>query len=142
MRFPPGLKEDWCPDRRLAQIALYAVDPARLAAFYVEVTQLRLGEGADGFITLASDSLELHIVRVPEEVAATIGISVPPTRREDTPIKVSFEVLNIEDARAAAARLGGRIDGIETEWVWRGEAHCAGFDPEGNVFQVRAEVDS
>jgi predicted enzyme related to lactoylglutathione lyase len=128
------------PDR--AQIALYAVDPARLAPFYVEVTGLQVDEEAHSFITLSSTALELHIVRVPEDVAATIDVSAAPARREDTPIKVSFRVSSIEVARATAERLGGRIDGAESEWFWRGEVHCDGFDPEGNVFQVRAVAAS
>ncbi len=110
-----------------AQVALYAVDPDRLVHFYADVTGLQVAEASDGFVTLTSDALELHLVRVPDELAATIELPDPVVRRVDTPIKVSFAVANINDAPT-------------TEWVWRGEAHCDGHDPEGNVFQVRAQV--
>jgi len=121
-------------------VVLYVVDPARVAPFYVEVVGFRVVDAAGDFVTLGTDALELHVIRVPAEHAQRIEIADPPLRRDETPIKVSFAVADIQAAREAAARLGGSIDGPEAEWTWAGESHCDGHDPEGNVFQVRTAV--
>ena len=36
-----------------------------------------------------------------------------------------------------AAALGGQIGPKQKQWTARGFTACDGFDPEGNVFQVR-----
>jgi predicted enzyme related to lactoylglutathione lyase len=122
---------------RRAQVVIYALDPGRVAPFYAEVVGFHVIHTEDSHVTLGSDWMELHVVRAPAEHANRIEMFDPPQRREETPIKVSFLVANIQAARDVAGRLGGVIDGAETEWTWRGESHCDGHDPEGNVFQVR-----
>jgi hypothetical protein len=71
------------------------------------------------------------------EVAVTIHLSVPPRRRDETPIKLSFDVAGIDDLRPVVVRLGGQIDPPETGWGFRGYRPCDGVDPEGNVIQFR-----
>ena len=57
------------------------------------------------------------------------------TRREGTPIKLSFDVPSIAAAQARIADLGGQVDDLE--WEFRGYRHRDLMDPEGNVNQVR-----
>ena len=53
-------------------------------------------------------------------------------------MKPLLPVASLDEARAAAASLGGIVDGVEREWDWRGATVVDGHDPEGNVFQLRA----
>ncbi len=67
----------------------------------------------------------------------------PPTRITMTRPKPSTVVFakHIEDARKQAAALGGQVGPKAREWQARGFRACDGFDPEGNVFQVRETAD-
>lgn len=121
-------------------IAVYAKDLAVVARFYAAVAALGVVEEADGHVALASDVLELVVVRIPAELAEEISISSPPARREETPIKPLLPVVGIAAARELAAALGGVVDGPEREWTWNGATVVDGHDPEGNVFQLRASV--
>jgi predicted enzyme related to lactoylglutathione lyase len=79
-------------------------------------------------------------VAVPEHIAATIGVSVPPIRRERSPIKLVFTVQSIEGMRDVVAGRGGLIDPTATQWEFRGSIHCDGVDPEGNVIELLEPV--
>lgn len=116
---------------------VYAIDLARLARFYERALPLARGEAQPGFVVLGDDALQLVIVQVPPPVAAQIRIDVPPQVREETPIKLSFAVPSIEARRAAIEGEGGALKAAAAAWVWRGERHLDGHDPEGNVFQLR-----
>ncbi len=117
--------------------AVYAKDAGRLAAFYAETLGLdRIEDGAT-FVLLASSGVELAIVQAPPAVAETIVVAEPPVVREDTPVKLSFLVDDVEAVRPVVARLGGGLAAPEAAWSWRGQLHLDGWDPEGNVFQLR-----
>src|SRR5262245_42915539 len=114
---------------------IYAKDVQRLASFYEEaLSLLRADEGSD-FIVWAADSLDLSIVQVPEAIAASIKITEPPKIREDTPIKLAFQVSNIERVRPTIQRMGGGLKEQGATWSSRGAKHLDGWDPEGNVIQ-------
>lgn len=116
---------------------VYAKDARRLAAFYAEALRLaRVEEGAS-FVVLASDAVELAVVQAPPAVADAIVVTEPPVLREETPIKLSFLVQDIEGVRPTVVRLGGGLAAPEAGWSWRGHVHLDGWDPEGNVFQLR-----
>jgi len=117
--------------------SVYAKDLDRVRRFYEEVCELQLVEAGSEFVALERGPIQLVIVRIPEQIAQTIEISVPPQRREDTALKLMFVVRSIANARQAAIELGGAIDGVEKEWKFRGMRVCDGHDPEGNVVQVR-----
>jgi hypothetical protein len=85
---------------------------------------------------LESESMSLSLVVVPERVAATIDVSVPPVRRDRVPVKLAFPVKSIEALRPLAAELGGLVDPTTTQRVFRGSMLCDGIDPEGNVIQL------
>jgi len=101
------------------------------ASFAFEVVAEELGD----FRVLDSPEWTLSLVQIPEEIAATITLSDPPARREETPIKLSFLVPRIDSARTTITDLGGQVD--EVEWEFRGFRHCDFLDPEGNVGQLR-----
>jgi hypothetical protein len=57
--------------------------------------------------------------------------------REDSYWKLCFPVESIAGARLRAFELGGVIKSHEHEWSARGFRACDGYDPEGNVLQLR-----
>ncbi len=78
------------------------------------------------------------IVAIPAPTAAKILIASPPARRENTAVKLVFVIDSLADARAAAAAAGGGLNAPDQEWDFQGARVCDGFDPEGNVIQLRA----
>jgi predicted enzyme related to lactoylglutathione lyase len=118
---------------------IFAKSLDQLASFYTACFGLEEVAGAPGdYQVLESESWTLSIVQVPSDVAAAIQLSVPPTRREATPIKLTFDVLSIAAVRETVADFGGRADDLE--WEFRGFRHCDFVDPEGNVSQLREPV--
>jgi len=122
------------PDR--AHVAVYALDVARLAAYYTSVAGFDIHEVDDGFTTLHTPTLELVLVRIRPEHAEGLVVADPPVRREDTPIKVSLVVPSLAAAREAAPAFGALVDPPEDEWTWSGFTRVDGHDPEGNVVQL------
>ena len=116
---------------------LYAKDARRLAAFYAEALGLARAEEGASFVVLASDGVELAVVQAPPGIADAIVVTEPPVLREETPIKLSFLVEDVEGVRPAVVRVGGGLSAAEAAWSWRGHVHLDGWDPEGNVFQLR-----
>jgi len=124
-----------------AAAVLYAKDLKKLAAFYAGVTRLGLHRIAEDHIVLECvlecELFQLVVVQIPKEIAERIEIEEPPARRSTTPIKLVFFIENIEAARTAASSLGGALNPAGGEWLFEGDRVCDGYDPEGNVFQVR-----
>jgi predicted enzyme related to lactoylglutathione lyase len=124
-------------DRGLMGAVLYAKDLDRLVTFYSSVTGLAPQSIDKGFAVLGVAPAQLVIVRMPKGIADAIEIATPPEPREDTPIKLVFAVADIAYARDRAAELDGAVNTSAREWEFEGAKICDGFDPEGNVFQLR-----
>ena len=120
-----------------AAAVLYVKRLGPMCSFYHECFGLEVAETAEDYCVLESDAWTLSLVVVPEAVAATFRTSVPPARREETPVKLAFDVPSIEGLRPVMARLGGQVDSGETQWEFRSLRHCDCLDPEGNVVQLR-----
>jgi predicted enzyme related to lactoylglutathione lyase len=123
--------------RGLIGAVLYAKDLHRLVEFYSSVVGIELQTTEPAFAVLGSRSSQFVIVRIPRRIADTIDIATPPEPREDTPLKLVFDVEDIAHARDRATELGGALNAAEREWEFEGAKVCDGHDPEGNVFQVR-----
>ncbi|HEY1398396.1 VOC family protein [Roseateles sp.] len=119
---------------------LFAKQLERLAGFYAQVLSMPVAHKASDHVVLETASFELVIHAIPESIAAAIRIADPPEVREETPIKLMFPVASIDEVRARAVSLGGRVWSREKEWEAAGIRICDGVDPEGNVFQVRQRV--
>lgn len=119
---------------------IFAKDIATLAHFYAEVVGMNEAYRDKDHIVLDAEVFQLVIHGIPKKVAEQVQISVPPQVRENTPIKICLPVDSIEQARLRAAALGGQVGAKGKEWEARGFRACDGFDPEGNVFQVREGV--
>lgn len=116
---------------------MFAKDVQKLAHFYKEVVGMAEVHGDEDHVVLDEGGFQLVIHGIPKAIAASLTISEPPRVRKDTPIKVCLPVTNIAQARERAAALGGEVGPTSEEWQARGFTACDGFDPEGNVFQVR-----
>lgn len=117
---------------------LYAKDLQRVARFYESVLGMRrLNESAD-LIVLDSEGTQLVVHEIPRDIAATITITSPPHKRENTALKFFFTVPSIEGARSTASALGGEV--YAERWNGPGFVVCNACDPEGNIFQVRESV--
>jgi predicted enzyme related to lactoylglutathione lyase len=120
-----------------AAAVLYAIDITRVGNFYANVAGLRITHAERGHVVLESAAFQLVIVAVPRKIAASIHLTQPPQRRENTAIKLVFPVADLAAARQAAQSHGGQIDGPEREWLFQDSRVCDGHDPEGNVVQFR-----
>ena len=116
---------------------VYAKDIHALARFYAAVADLEVMHEVDDHIVLESETVELVIVAIPVATAARIVITTPPQRRENTAFKLVFAVPSLAEARATAKANGGELDPSGKEWKFQGLRVCDGFDPEGNVIQLR-----
>jgi predicted enzyme related to lactoylglutathione lyase len=116
---------------------LYAKDLSRVSAFYVQVLGLKLVRETEDFVVLTSGNFRLTVVEIPAHIARDIHLTTPPARREDTPIKMVFNIESLQAARAKMAEQGGELNPPEREWKDDGALVCDGHDPEGNVLQLR-----
>lgn len=116
---------------------VYARSLSVVSAFYEHALQLERTESESTYMLLSSGTIEIAVVRIPEPVAAQFTVSVPPTLRADTALKMCFLVESFESVRDAAERTGGSLEAEEAAWSWRGHRHLDGNDPEGNIVQFR-----
>jgi predicted enzyme related to lactoylglutathione lyase len=116
---------------------VYAKDIHQLARFYAAVADMEVMHEVDDHVVLESETCELVIVALPAAIASRIVIATPPEKRESTAFKLVFPVPSLAAARAAAKLNGGEIYAPGKEWSFQGLRACDGFDPEGNVIQLR-----
>jgi catechol 2,3-dioxygenase-like lactoylglutathione lyase family enzyme len=124
-------------DESRAGAVLYAKDVERIVAFYSAVLGAQAVETEESHVVLETPGLQLVVVRIPAEIAASITITVPPTRRANAAIKPVFFVPSIAAVRAAVDGFGGTLNSSDQEWSFQGFKVCDGLDPEGNVVQFR-----
>lgn len=129
------------PPSASALTVVYAQDIARVAEFYARTLSRPVVDRDAGFILVGDATLEVAIVQMPEALIAANPLATPPRLREDTPVKPSFLVSDLERAAAAALATGGGTKPISAAWSWRGQLHLDGYDPEGNPVQLRALVE-
>ena len=116
---------------------VYAKDIQQLARFYAAVADMEVMHEVDDHIVLESETCELVIVAIPAAIASRIVITTPPERRESTAFKLVFAVPDLAQARETAKLNGGEIFPPAREWTFQGLRVCDGFDPEGNLIQLR-----
>jgi predicted enzyme related to lactoylglutathione lyase len=119
---------------------IYVKELDRMRSFYEACFHMEVADSAREYCVLESEWWTLSLVTMPERIAASIVVSVPPARREEVPIKLAFTVDGIEVLRTRFAELGGMLDPATSQWEFRGGVHCDGVDPEGNVVQLVERV--
>lgn len=123
-----------------ALTVIYAQDISRVAEFYARTLSRPIVDRDAGFVLVGDATLEVAVVRMPEALVAANPLATPPRLREDTPVKPSFLVSDLEAAAASAVAAGGGTKPIAAAWSWRGQLHLDGYDPEGNPVQLRART--
>jgi len=119
---------------------LFAKDLPRMAKFYEELLHLSVAVADRDKVVLESAEFLLVVHAVPPEVAESITITSPPELRTNVPIKLFFPVASLAEARAKASSLGGALYPSHKEWGGRGFRACDGYDPEGNIVQLREDA--
>ena len=117
---------------KLRHAMLFVSDLPRMLAFYRDGLGLRArpDRAAPGWEELDAGGASLALHQIPPHIAATVTIASPPAAREDTPIKLIFEVDDLDAARATLVAHGAIM---KEPYAW---GACDGIDPEGNVFQI------
>jgi catechol 2,3-dioxygenase-like lactoylglutathione lyase family enzyme len=117
---------------QLRRVIVFVKDLPRMSEFYRDALGLRTvpGRGVDGWAELDAGAATIALHAIPAAIAARIAISAPPAAREDTPIKLVFEVDDLSAARAHLIAHGATMGEVRS---W---GACDGIDPEGNVFQI------
>ena len=123
------------PGPARAGALIYAKDLNRLSQFYQALLSMRLLIADSEHHVIESADFQLVIHAIPAHVAATFEIATPPAPREEQAIKLFFTVMSLSDAATIAASLGGAL--IGQEYAGPGFNLRNGYDPEGNIFQVR-----
>src|SRR5262245_54407667 len=125
------------PTVRMSTTLLFAKDLERMTEFYHEALGLPLIPGgaapssaAPGWVELDAGGVRLLLHAIPPRVARTIEITHPPRAREETPIKLMFEVDDLYAVRRRLVHYGATMFEPKNSGV------CDGLDPEGNVFSL------
>ena len=119
---------------QLHRAMIYVKDLPRMAMFYGETLGFkRVDDGRfDSWVEFDAGGARFALHAIPAEIARHIEISSPPRARENDPVKLFFEVEDVEAERARLASLG--ITMVQRPW-----GSWDGIDPEGNIFGL---VDS
>ncbi len=123
------------PGPARAGALIYAKDLERLSQFYQTLFSMQLLSADSEHHVIESADIQLVIHAIPPNIAATFEIEVPPEPREEQAIKLFFTVQSLSNAEAVAASLGGKLFG--QAYAGPGFKVRNGYDPEGNIFQVR-----
>jgi predicted enzyme related to lactoylglutathione lyase len=128
------------PNQPKSGAVLFAKDLLRVAKFYEELLGLSVVTADGDKIVLESAEFLLVVHAVPGEIADSISITSPPELRTNVPVKLFFPVASLAEARVKASALGGTLYPSHKEWEGRGFRACDGYDPEGNIVQLRESV--
>lgn len=120
---------------QLRSAVLYVKDLERMKRFYGDMLGVAPTnrEWTDVWAAFDTAGVRFALHAIPAEMARNINIAFPPVPREKDPVKLIFEVKDVESERARLESLGVRI--LRRPWQQPGEA-CDAVDPEGNVFQI------
>jgi catechol 2,3-dioxygenase-like lactoylglutathione lyase family enzyme len=118
---------------RLGGAMIFVKDINRMAAFYRDVLGLTpIGETrTESWVEFDSGTSKFALHAIPSEIAQRVEISSPPEPREESPVKLSFEVEDVPSELRRLETLGVSI--VQRPWG----AHD-GIDPEGNIFAIHS----
>ncbi len=118
-----------------AGLFIYAKDLSRLAKFYESFLGMTRAHATPDLVVLRSPDIQLTLHAIPPTIAASVTISDPPAKRDNTALKFFFTVPSLAQAQDLAPSLGGEV--LQEQWRGPGFTVCNAVDPEGNIFQVR-----
>ena len=120
---------------QLRSAILYVKDLDLMKRFYGEMLGIvpTNRQWTDEWATFETGGARFSLHAIPAEIAKNIEIADPPPPREADPVKLIFEVKDVEVERARLESLGIQV--LRRPWQKPGEA-CDAVDPEGNIFQI------
>ena len=121
---------------RMAGAMVYVKDLPRMRAFYSEMLGVKPSNETwtDSWTEFVIDGVRFALHAIPDDIASQIEITSPPRARGQNPVKLIFEVDDVEAERARLEQLGATM--VQRPWgAWDG------IDPEGNVFGLRSPQD-
>lgn len=124
-------------DQPQAGAVIYAKEIDRVSRFYREALGFQATRIAPDHQLLEIPGFQLVIHSIPAAISETITITDPPELRTDAAQKLIFYVAELGVTRQTAMKLGGGLNPPESEWQFQGHTVCDGYDPEGNIFQLR-----
>lgn len=126
------------PGPARAGALIYAMKLERLSGFYQRVLGMDLLKADAEHHVIESADMQLIIHAIPSPITKTLTAASPPAPREQQAIKLFFTVPSLSVAASVASSLGGAVFG--QEYSGPGFRVRNGYDPEGNIFQVRESV--
>jgi predicted enzyme related to lactoylglutathione lyase len=120
------------PNVRLGTAILFAKDLQRMTEFYQEALGLPAiaGASAAGWVEFDAGGIRFALHAIPPRIARQIEITHPPRAREESPLKLIFEVDDLYAVRRRLVQFGATLFEPKNSGV------CDGLDPEGNVFSL------
>ena len=128
------------PQYGQAGLVVFAKSVKKLSTFYVRTLGLEVLESARSHQLLRGNGYEVVVHAIPAKIAREIQISKPPIHRQDTAMKPSFVVADLQALRLAVEATGGWLKPEEDAWTIRGHKVLDGCDPEGNVLQFKQKL--
>ena len=119
---------------QLRRAIIFTKNIERMTTFYRDALGLipLPNKSSEGWLEFDAGGVDLALHAIPTPLAKDIEIKDPPAAREGTPIKLVFEVPDIDVARIHLINHGA-VMSEPSAWGF-----CDGVDPEGNVFQIVA----
>jgi predicted enzyme related to lactoylglutathione lyase len=117
---------------RLRCAMIFVKDMPSMLAFYRDAFGLAvIGDSRNPiWVELDAGGATVALHAIPAGYAADIVIASPPVAREETPLKLVFDVPDVAVAREQLSARGATMM-APSPW-----GSCDGLDPEGNVFQI------
>jgi predicted enzyme related to lactoylglutathione lyase len=115
---------------------IYVKQLDRMASFYEGALKLKPDSATrnEGWVEFAFGTTTFALHAIPAETASEIEILSPPKAREHTPIKLIFEVEDVDSECVRLESLGATV--LSRPWG----THDV-IDPEGNVFHIRLATE-
>lgn len=112
---------------RLRQAILFVKDLSLMAAFYGDLLALKPLEETrtDSWVEFETGGANLGLHAIPGAIADRIEITSPPQPREENPVKLVFEVDDVE-----------RLSSLGIAVIQRPWGGYDTVDPEGNLIHV------
>ena len=116
---------------QLNRVMIFVKDMPRMSAFYQNVLGFGIVKESEmeDYVELCVGAVTLALHAIPQALAEEIEITAPPQPREQNPVKLIFEVENMDMERKRLENLGVIL--IERSW-----GALDGVDLEGNVFGI------
>ena len=125
----------------LQGLVIFAKNKELVSSFYQQALGLKLEESDTTHDLLVGQGHEVVVHAISKAYANSIEIASPPVPRDETPMKPTFVVEDLEVVRSAAKATGGFLKPLKQAWKFRGFVVLDGWDPEGNIVQFKQLAD-